>query len=56
MPKEIGVYQENSTCFDRVYIEHILSDFKHLEYIKKKLLPDMKLVEYDSETGMMTEI
>lgn len=56
MSKEIGIYQENSTCFDRAYAEHLLSDFKHIEHIKKKLFPEMKLVEYDSETGSMTEL
>lgn len=54
--KKIGIYQENATCFDRAYAKQLLNDFSHLEYIKKKLLPGMKLVECDFETGEMTDL
>jgi hypothetical protein len=34
--KEIGIFQENATCFDRAYAENILNNFSHLDYIKKE--------------------
>ena len=56
MPTEIGIFTEKATSFDRSYAEHILSTFNHHEYIKKKLLPGMRLVERDIETGIMRDI
>lgn len=54
--KEIGIFIKNATTLDRAYAQELLSRFQHLEYIKKKLLPDMELVERDSVTGIMTYI
>ena len=54
--KEIGIFIKNATSLDRDYAQDLLTRFRHLEYIKKKLLPDMELVERDSETGIMTYI
>jgi len=53
---EICIFQKNATYLDRDYMELLVSKFNHIEYIKKKLLPGMVIVELDDETGEMKGI